>query len=176
MLIPGVDDASHPLEGLSTVLAVGSLVQPVKCAIACVNSLVRRCVSISLNRGQEIIRVVCLPVSPNVEVQPRSKRVDRRRRKTIPRLSTIQESFECVDCSFIRGRPRVAVIVVTEPEILAPKLPERPVVVSAQGRKERPHTVITEPLVGWFLRRRIDSLCFETRSDMLPVELYEIFE
>jgi hypothetical protein len=176
MLIPGVDDASHPLEGLGTVLAFSSLIQPVKRGIAGVNSLIGWCVSISLNWGQEIIRAVCLPVSSDVEIQPRSESVDRRCRKTVPRLSTIQEPFECVDCLLIGGCPRVAVIVVTKSEILTPELPERPVVVSAQGCEERPHTVVSKPLVGWFLRRGIESLCFETRSGLLPVELFEILE
>jgi hypothetical protein len=176
MLIPGVDDASHPLEGLGTVLAFSSLIQPVKRGIAGVNSLIGWCVSISLNWGQEIIRAVCLPVSSDVEIQPRSEGVDRRRRQTIPRLSSIQEPFEGVDRLLIGTRPRVTVIAVTKSEVLTPELSERPVVVSAQGREERPHTVVSKPLVGRSLRSGIESLCFETRSNLPPVELCEIFE
>ena len=79
MLIPGVDDAPYTLECLGTVLAFSSLIQPVEGPIACVDSLVRRRVSISLNWCEEIVCAVCLGVSSNIEVQPRSEGVDRRR-------------------------------------------------------------------------------------------------
>jgi len=79
------------------------------------------------------------------------------------------EPFECVDCLLIGGR-RVAVIVVTKSELTAPES-ERPVVVSTQSSEERPHTVVTEPLVVGF---SVVGSCFETRSDQIPVELSEV--
>ncbi len=83
MLIPRVDDASYPLESLSIVFVFGSLVQPVECCIDCINGFVGWIVLVSLNRCEEVVCTVRLSVGTNVEIQPRSERVDGRFRKAV---------------------------------------------------------------------------------------------
>ena len=176
MLIPGVDDAPHTLEGLSTVFAFYPLVQPVECCVARVDGLVRWRLSIPLNRCEEVVSAVRLSVGTDVEVQPRSERVDGRRRQTVSRFPAVEELFEGVDCFFVRCCPRVAIVSITETKVAVPEFAEGAAVMASESREERPCIVSPKPLVGRFLTRRIDTLLFEARGDLSPVQFDEVLE